>query len=72
MDLGSPSMIFSGLLIGLVGGALFLYGKKQQAPKSLLAGAVLCIEPAVVGSALTAWLVFAGVLAGLWVWSRGD
>lgn len=70
MDLGNPSAIVSGLVIGMVGCALFLYGKKQAAPRPLLAGALLCIYPYFVTSVLVMWAVFAAIVGGLYLWSR--
>lgn len=72
MDLGNPLVLISGLFIGLVGAAMFIYGKKQQAPKPLVAGALLCVYPYFVASLLATWLIFAAVLGGLYVLSRAE
>lgn len=72
MDFGNPIALFSGLVIGMVGFVLFMYGKKQQEPRPLVAGAVLCVYPYFVASALVMWLLFAVVLGGLYAMSRGE
>jgi hypothetical protein len=62
MDLGNPSTLISGALIGLVGMALFVYGRRSQEPKCLGAGIAMCVFPIFVSSLLLMWL-----LAGLCV-----
>lgn len=70
MELGSPASLLSGLIIGLVGCALFLYGKKQSAPRPLVAGALLCVYPYFIASVLAMWVIFATIVTGLYLWSR--
>lgn len=70
MDLGNPLVLFSGLLIGMVGFVLFMYGKKQQEPRPLIAGALLCVYPYFVASLLITWLIFALIVGGLYALSR--
>ncbi len=72
MDLGDPMVLGSGLLIGMIGMVLFVYGKKQGNPKALTTGAVLCVYPYFVGSLLVLWVVFAACLGGLYAWSRAE
>lgn len=69
MDL-SPGTIFSGLMLGAIGTALFIYGKKQTDLRCLAAGAALCFAPYVIGSLLVLWLVSAAVIAGLIAWIK--
>lgn len=70
MNLDDPWMLFSGLLIGLVGMGFFLYGKKQQDYGALLTGMALCVFPYFVGSLVLTWLIAAGCVGGLWAWHR--
>lgn len=70
MDLGSPLALFSGLFLGLIGTALFIYGKKQANFRCLAAGGALTVIPFFVHSILIAWLVSASCLAALWFTSR--
>jgi hypothetical protein len=72
MDLGDPMVLFSGLLIGMVGMVLFIYGKKQGNMKAIAAGAVMCVYPYFVGSLLVLWVVFAACLGGLYAWSKAE
>ena len=69
MDL-TPGTIFSGLMLGAIGAALFIYGKKQTDFRCLAAGVALCFAPYVIGSLVVLWLVSAAVLAGLVAWIK--
>lgn len=69
MDFGNPAAIVSAMFIGLVGMALFMYGRKQESPRALLAGAAMCVYPCVITSVLAMWAIFFAVVAALW-WSR--
>lgn len=70
MELGSPSSLISGVLIGAAGTAMFIYGKKQEKPLTLLTGIALCVFPMLVASVLAMWLIAAGCVGGLYVASR--
>lgn len=70
MDLSNPAAILSGLAIGLLGLAIFRYGKKEASPRCLVVGAVLCIFPYFVTSLAMMWLITGGCVGGLWVMSR--
>lgn len=63
--LGDLSMgaIVSGSLIGLVGFGMFLYGKREGEPLTLIVGLVLGIIPMVVHALVPMWLV-SGALVG--------
>ena len=58
--------LFVSLLIGAVGMALFLYGKKQSRIPHLVAGLVLGIYPYFVTSIFWMVVVALVVLGGLW------
>jgi len=70
MNLSDPAVLISGLFIGLVGVALFMYGKKQCNLRFLGAGAALCIYPYFVSSVLLIWLIAAACLGLLVLTSR--
>ena len=70
MNLSDPGVLISGLFIGMVGVALFIYGKKQANLRCLAAGAALCIYPYFVTSLLLMWLIAAACLGVLALLSR--
>jgi hypothetical protein len=70
MDLTNPWTLLSGLILGAIGMALFIYGKKQMDLRCIAAGAVLCIAPYVISSMPLLWLVSAGVIGGLIAWIK--
>jgi hypothetical protein len=72
MDFGDPWNLASGLLIGMVGMALVMYGRKQESPKALVTGLVLCVFPYFVASLALMWAIAGGCLGGLYAWTRGD
>jgi hypothetical protein len=65
MDLPLGALV-SGLVLGLLGTALFIYGKKAERAAPALAGIVLCVAPVLVASLLWQWVIAAGCLAGVW------
>ena len=70
MDLSNPWTLLSGLLLGLVGMALFIYGKKQADIKCLGAGTLLCVAPYFIASQILLWLLAAAVLGGVYMVGR--
>lgn len=64
--------MLSGLFIGLVGMALFIYGKKQADLKCLVTGVVLCVFPYFVTSVLLMWAITGACLGGLYWWVKMD
>ncbi len=70
MNLDSPWAIFSGLVIGLVGMGLFVYGKRQEEPDCLLAGLAISAAPILVHSVLLLWAATGLVGAGLYMKRR--
>lgn len=70
MDLTNPWTLLSGLILGAIGMALFIYGKKQTDLRCIAAGAVLCVAPYVIGSMLLLWLLSAAVIGGLIAWVK--
>lgn len=70
MNLDNPWAIASGLLIGLIGMGLLMYGKKAMSPAPIAAGLVLCVAPYFIASLLATWLLTGLCLGGLYVVSR--
>jgi hypothetical protein len=64
MDFSAGSL-FASLIIGTLGFALFLYGKKQQRLPQLLAGIALSAYPYFVGSVPWMLAIGAAVLGAL-------
>lgn len=56
-------VILSGLLIGAVGFFMFMYGKRESQPLTLIAGLVLGILPMATHDVLLMW-IFSGVVVG--------
>lgn len=71
MDLDTATLI-SSLIIGTVGFAVFIYGKKAQNYKCLGIGLGLSVYPIFVHSLLLMWLIAAAGGATLWFLPRGD
>lgn len=70
MELDSPAVLFSALIIGTVGFGMLIYGKKAEDLRVLLAGAVLSIIPFFGHTLLALWGMTAACCAGLWAWQR--
>lgn len=72
MDFGDPWSLVSGLFIGLLGMAMFIYGKKQADIKCLITGVVLCVFPYFVTSVILMWVITAACFGGLYCWAKMD
>jgi hypothetical protein len=72
MDLGNPWALLSGIMIGLVGMAVFIRGKKEGQVSGLVGGAALCIYPYFVTDMLLMWSLFALCITGIWWLKRFD
>ncbi len=66
----SQAMLFSGILMGLIGMGLLMYGKTQHDLKCLAGGAAFSIFPFFVHSVLVMWVVGVACGAGLYLWRR--
>ncbi|HLO42016.1 MAG TPA: hypothetical protein VK176_13400 [Phycisphaerales bacterium] len=69
MDFSAASLI-SGLVIGSIGMALLLFGKKQGHVPALIAGVVMSGETFVIHSVAVQWMVAALCIAGVYLVSR--
>ena len=70
MDLMNPGALLSGVVISMVGLAVFLYGKKMERVNSLGIGLAMMVFPMFVHSILWMWLIAVGCVAGLYIMSR--
>jgi hypothetical protein len=70
MGLDDPVMLFSSLTLGLVGMALFLYGKRSGSGRSIGAGLLLGLVPLLAHTALALWALSGACLAGWWLLGR--
>ncbi|HED53907.1 MAG TPA: hypothetical protein ENJ00_06865 [Phycisphaerales bacterium] len=62
--------IVSGSVLGLLGLFMFLYGKREGRPMTVIAGLILGILPMVMHAMLPLWLVSAGLVGGVVVHRR--
>lgn len=67
MDLSNPNLLISAMLIGVLGVAIFIYGKRRSDLKCLGVGLALCIFPAFVSSVLVLWLTTGACLGALYL-----
>lgn len=70
MDLSNPWTLLSGLVLGLIGMALFISGKKKANIPCLGAGTLLCVAPYFIASQVLLWLLAAAVLGGVYMVGR--
>lgn len=70
MDLSNPWTLLSGLILGLIGMAMFIYGKKQANFPCLGAGTILCVAPYFIASQPLLWLLAAAVMGGTYYLGR--
>ncbi|MEZ6235545.1 MAG: hypothetical protein R3B68_15270 [Phycisphaerales bacterium] len=66
MDLSNPVALMSGLVIGGLGAAMFIFGTKQQRLMPVLGGVALSVLPMVVTSMLLLWGLTAACLGGVY------
>jgi len=62
MDM-DPGALMASLLVGLLGSAMFIYGKKQSRLPHMLAGVILCIFPFLVTNPLAVGGIAAAIVA---------
>ncbi|MHC4305863.1 MAG: hypothetical protein ACYSW2_15500 [Planctomycetota bacterium] len=67
MDFSNPGLLLSGLVISIVGLAIFVYGKKMEKYKSLAVGLAMMVFPMFVPSVLWMWLIAGACMAGLYL-----
>ena len=61
-----PTSLFLSFVVGLVGFALFLYGKKQQRTPQLIAGILLMVYPYFTPTVTSMLVIGALIGVGLW------
>lgn len=69
-DFDHPGVLISGLIVSLIGTAMFIYGKKQSELRPMLAGVALCVIPVFVTSMLVLWLSAAACVGGLYALNK--
>jgi hypothetical protein len=69
MDLDANALLAS-LLIGLVGAACFMYGKRQGRVPPMLVGVVMCIYPYFVPGVAVMVVIAVVLLTALWATAR--
>ena len=62
------SALVSGLLIGSIGGFLFLYGKNAQKYTHMGIGVAMCIYPYFISSQVLSWALTIVLLVPLYVY----
>jgi hypothetical protein len=62
-----PGSLFASCVIGSVGLALFLYGKRAQRWPQMVVGVVLLVYPYFVASVAVMVAIAAGLLGVLWL-----
>ena len=72
MDFGNPWAFISGAIIGLIGTALFIYGRKAEEPKCLGAGIAMCVFPMFVPSLIVMWLMAGLCMFGVYALPRSN
>ena len=70
MDFSNPAVLISGLLIGLIGVGVLMYGKKSMEPKCIGIGIALCVYPYFISSVLLLWAIAAACVAALYFLPR--
>jgi hypothetical protein len=60
-----PSELFIDLVVGLIGSALFVYGRKSERWPQLVAGVLLIVYPYFTSTPLQMFTVGALIIAGL-------
>ena len=72
MDFGNPWSLLSGVVISLVGMALFMRGKRDVNLPCLGTGIALCVYPYFVSSLVLMWVLFVACI-GVWYYlARND
>jgi hypothetical protein len=71
MEFPGPGLLFSSLLISMVGLGIFLNGRRTERPGNLAAGLVLMVYPIFVPSVLWLWVIAAGCLGAAYLLNRG-
>lgn len=70
MNMLSPGMLLSGVVIGSIGFGLFLYGKKVGNMKCLGAGIAVSVAPYFAPTVAIMWLITGGLIAGLYALTK--
>ncbi len=66
MDFDHPASLISGLIIGLLGMGIFIYGKKQSNLRCIGVGLAMCIFPYFITGLVAMWLCAGACLGAIW------
>lgn len=69
---GRPWGLYSSILIGLIGGIIFMHGKRHVNLRCLAAGLGLCVFPYFVTSLAIMWGITGATVAGLYLTRTAD
>ena len=72
MDFDHPWALLSGLLTGLLGMSILIYGKKQTNLAAIGIGLAMCIFPYFITNLIAMWLCTGACLGGLWWLSKSS
>jgi hypothetical protein len=70
MNFSDPGIFISGLLIGLIGMGILMYGKKTTEPKCIGIGLAMCVYPYFVTSLLLLWVLAGACMVGVYMLPR--
>ena len=65
MDIDANSLLVS-LLVGLVGTALFVYGKRQGRVPAMIVGAAMVVYPYFIGNVVIVIAIAVALVMALW------
>lgn len=66
LSLPAPNVLLAGLIFGLIGSVVFVYGKKQARFSPMAIGAALCVYPYFVSAAWLLWGIGIALCAALY------
>lgn len=65
-------VLMSGVVLGAIGLFMFMYGKREGEPVTLIAGVVLGVLPMVVHALVPLWIVSGIVIGGVMLHRRNS
>jgi hypothetical protein len=70
LELPSPAYLFGAILFGIIGFALYRYGKKAANKASKWVGIVLMLYPYLISGTWQLYAVGSGLCVGLYIFRR--
>lgn len=65
-------VLMSGVVLGAIGFFMFMYGKREGQPVTLIAGVALGVLPMVVHALVSLWIVSGVVIGGVMLHRRNS